>query len=34
VGFRAERTINWSRRRSSAVAYLTSVNWGGSVPAS
>lgn len=34
VGFRAERTINWSRRRSSAVAYLTSVSWGGSVPAS
>jgi len=29
VGFRAERTINWARRRSSAVAYLTGVNWGG-----
>lgn len=29
VGFRAERTINWSRRRTSAVAYLTGVNWGG-----
>ncbi len=28
VGFRAERTINWSRRRTSAVAYLTDVNWG------
>ena len=28
VGFRAERTINWARRRASAVAYLTSVNWG------
>lgn len=34
VGFRAERTINWARRRTSAVAYLTGVNWGGSVPAS
>ncbi|HEY8355154.1 MAG TPA: phage major capsid protein [Methylophilaceae bacterium] len=30
VGFRAERTINWARRRSSAVAYLTGVNWGAS----
>lgn len=29
VGFRAERTINWARRRASAVAYLTGVNWGG-----
>lgn len=29
VGFRAERTINWARRRTSAVAYLTGVNWGG-----
>lgn len=29
VGFRCERTINWSRRRTSAVAYLTGVNWGG-----
>lgn len=28
VGFRAERTINWARRRTSAVAYLTGVNWG------
>lgn len=27
VGFRAERTINWDRRRDSAVAYLTGVNW-------
>lgn len=34
VGFRAERTINWARRRTSAVAYLTGVNWGGAVPAS
>ena len=28
VGFRAERTINWTRRRASAVAYLTGVSWG------
>lgn len=28
VGFRAERTINWARRRPSAVSYLTGVNWG------
>jgi HK97 family phage major capsid protein/HK97 family phage prohead protease len=28
VGFRAERTINWARRRASAVAYLTDVLWG------
>lgn len=28
VGFRAERAINWARRRTSAVAYLTGVNWG------
>lgn len=34
VGFRAEKTINWKRRRASAVAYLTSVNWGGAVPPS
>jgi len=32
VGFRAERAINWARRRDSAVAYLTDVDWG--VPAS
>lgn len=31
VGFRAERTINWARRRPSAVAYLSGVAWG--VPA-
>jgi hypothetical protein len=31
VGFLAERTINWARRRTSAVAYLTSVAWGGTV---
>jgi HK97 family phage prohead protease len=29
VALRAERTINWKRARPSAVAYLTSVNWGG-----
>lgn len=28
VGFRAERTINWARRRASAVALLDEVNWG------
>lgn len=28
VGFRAERAINWARRRDSAVAYLTGVAWG------
>lgn len=32
VGLRAERTINWKRRRASAVAYLTGVQWGGAVP--
>lgn len=31
VGLRAERTINWKRRRTSAVAYLSGVNWGGPV---
>jgi HK97 family phage major capsid protein/HK97 family phage prohead protease len=30
VGFRAERTINWKRRRDSAVALLETVNWGAS----
>lgn len=34
VGLRAERTINWARRRSSAVTYLTSVAWGGAVNSS
>jgi len=28
VGFRAERTINWARRRPSAVAHLSGVAWG------
>jgi HK97 family phage major capsid protein len=32
VALRAERTINWKRARASAVAYLTSVGWGGDVP--
>jgi len=31
IGFRCERTINWARRRPSAVAYLSGVAWG--VPA-
>lgn len=34
VALRAEREINWKRARSSAVAYLTGVQWGGAVPAS
>jgi HK97 family phage major capsid protein len=34
VALRAERTINWKKRRASAVAYLTGVVWGGAVPAS
>lgn len=29
VAFRAERTINWAKRRASAVAALAGVNWGG-----
>jgi hypothetical protein len=33
VALRAERTINWKRRRTSAVAYLTSAGWGGAVTA-
>lgn len=28
VAFKAERTINWARRRVSAVQYLSGVNWG------
>jgi hypothetical protein len=34
VGLRAERTLNWARRRSSAVVYLTGVAWGGTVNSS
>lgn len=30
VGFRAEREVNWSKRRASAVQVLDQVNWGGS----
>jgi hypothetical protein len=29
VAIRAERTINWARRRTASVAYLTGVQWGG-----
>lgn len=32
VGLRAERVINWQRRRASSVAYATGVAWGGAVP--
>ena len=28
VAFRAERAIGWLRARSTAVAYVTAVNWG------
>jgi HK97 family phage major capsid protein len=31
VGFRCERILNWALRRSSAVAYLSGVAWGGAV---
>lgn len=34
VGLRAERTVNWARRRTSAVTYLSSVAWGGAVNSS
>ena len=34
VGLRAEKTVNWRRRRSVSAAYLTSVTWGGGVNAS
>jgi HK97 family phage prohead protease len=34
VGLRAEKTVNWRRRRASAAAYLTGVVWGGAVNAS
>jgi HK97 family phage major capsid protein/HK97 family phage prohead protease len=29
IGIKAERFINWARRRATAVAYLTGVNWSG-----
>ncbi|MNG13747.1 hypothetical protein D3C84_974460 [compost metagenome] len=28
IGFRAERTINWARRRDSAAFWLDNVSWG------
>jgi HK97 family phage major capsid protein len=31
VGFLCERIINWKKRRTTAVAYLTGVAWGGAV---
>lgn len=34
VGFLAERTINWSRRRTGSVAHLSGVNWGINVSSS
>jgi HK97 family phage prohead protease len=33
VAFRAERTINWARRRASAVAWMDNITWGDPVPA-
>jgi hypothetical protein len=33
VAFRAERTINWARRRPTSVSYLTGVAYGGAVTA-
>jgi HK97 family phage major capsid protein len=32
VGFKAERTVNWKRRRESAVAVLNNVDWGQPAP--
>lgn len=34
IAYRAEMTVNWKKRRSTAVAYLSGVTWGGAVPAS
>jgi HK97 family phage major capsid protein len=31
VALRGERTINWARRRTGSVVYLTGVDWGGAV---
>jgi hypothetical protein len=28
IALRAERQINWAKRRSSAVSYMDDVNWG------
>lgn len=33
VAFRAERTLNWARRRTSSVVVLTGVAWGGAITA-
>jgi HK97 family phage major capsid protein/HK97 family phage prohead protease len=33
VAFRAERTINWARRRASAVAWMDNITWGNPVDA-
>ncbi|MCO6386229.1 phage major capsid protein [Aliihoeflea sp. 40Bstr573] len=32
VAFRAERTINWARRRASAVAWMDNITWGDPAP--
>lgn len=34
VGFLAERVVNWARRRTTSVVYLTNVAWGGAVSSS
>jgi HK97 family phage major capsid protein len=31
VGFRAERILNWAKRRTTAVSYVSGVAWGGAV---
>ena len=31
VGFRAERILNWAKRRATAVSYVSGVAWGGAV---
>jgi HK97 family phage prohead protease len=33
VAFRAERTMNWARRRASAVSWMDNITWGDPVPA-
>lgn len=33
VAFRAERTVNWARRRASAVAWMDNITWGDPAPA-
>lgn len=32
VAFRAERTVNWARRRASAVAWMDNITWGDPAP--